>query len=122
MKKIIFLAACVLPFFSMAQDTLKCETVAKERSNITGTVLKGVVADVQDYKPLDDVQVTLVAKTNDVTRSAETDSKGNFFFKEIPAGEYAIRFERDGYRTFNYDAVFVNEGKTCSLGFPLYRK
>ena len=67
----------------MAQDTLKCEPIAKEKSNITGTVLKGVVADVENYKPLSAVQVTIVAKTNDVTKSVETDDKGNFSFKEI---------------------------------------
>lgn len=94
----------------------------KNTSNITATELKGVVSDVASREPLNNVQVTIIAKTSDVTKSITTDEDGKFSFKEIPAGKYAINFERKGYRPFNYDAVWVNEGKTCSLGFPLYKK
>ena len=122
MKKILVLAAFFLPLCGFAQDTLKCEIVKKDSKNLAGTELKGVVTDVKDYKPLDDVKVTIKAAGDDeVVKSIETDAKGSFSFKDIPAGKYEISFQRDGYKPYNYDAVWVNEGKTCSLGFPLYK-
>lgn len=121
MKKILVLIALTLPVFSMAQNAKECETVIASPANLQATMLKGIVSDVKDRSPLDDVAVMIKSKATAETKTIETNEKGAFVFTNIPAGEYEISFQRKGYKPFNYDAVWVTEGKTCSLGFPLYK-
>ncbi len=125
MKKILVILALIIPFFSsssFAQAAIECELPENKESTLKEiTLLKGVVSDVENYKPLDNVVVTIKNMETDVVKSVETDKKGNFSFSEIAGGAYEISFQRKGYKPYSYETVWVTEGKKCTLGFPLYK-
>jgi hypothetical protein len=64
----------------------------------TGTaVLTGVVVDNGSKKPLEGVAVTATSPSAQGEQIAVTDRAGVYRIPNLPPGEYALRFDRDGY-------------------------
>jgi outer membrane cobalamin receptor len=57
-------------------------------ATVFGTV-RGIVHDPQ-HRPVQDVTVTLKAKTSGYAQTAETDANGEFHFDAVPLGEYRV--------------------------------
>jgi TonB-dependent receptor len=61
---------------------------------IAGTVFSNV-----DASPLGGVDATLIAPDGSERASTTTDAEGKYRFEEVPAGTYAIRFAKPGFRS-----------------------
>src|SRR5256884_412759 len=57
-------------------------------ATVFGTV-RGIVHDPQ-HRPIQDVTVTLKAKTSSYVQTAQTDANGEFHFDAVPLGEYRV--------------------------------
>ena len=64
----------------------------------TGTgVITGSVASVDGGRPMRRASVRLQGTTTPLSRTTMTDDKGNFEFRELPAGEFTLRASKPGY-------------------------
>ncbi len=95
-----------------------CGFAADEKSVC---LFKGTVADVNNNKPITDVAVVISCEDENVSKKVQTDEKGHFAFKDLPAGKYEISLEGKGYETYKRSAV-VKEGGQLNLGFLLDRE
>lgn len=78
-------------------------------------VVKGKVKE-QGGKALAEVLVQATSvKNKDDKHETKSDGKGEFEFASLPAGEYALSFTRQGYRTFTTRKLEVVAGETLKL-------
>lgn len=85
-------------------------------ATIFGTV-RGIVHDPL-HRPIEGARVTLRARQSDWLRRAVTDAEGQFLFEAVPAGEYTVRIERDGFAATE-QPLTVASGSAPVLHFPL---
>ena len=71
----------------------------------------GVVVDLEEEEVLIGAQVKLTNKATNEELSTLTDDFGDFWFKQIEAGEYVIQVNADGYLTRTIDADCVEEDR-----------
>ncbi len=83
-------------------------------ATIFGTV-RGIVHDPQ-HRPIEGAEVTLRARVSDWTRHARTNADGEFQIDAVPAGEYTVRIEHAGFRTFE-QSIIVASGSAPILHF-----
>ncbi|RYG23392.1 MAG: carboxypeptidase regulatory-like domain-containing protein [Chitinophagaceae bacterium] len=82
---------------------------------------KGSIADVENYSPLDRVQVIVTSPDKSLKEVMETDAQGKFTFKDLPAGQYSLSLVRNGYETYTRNNIVVQAGKPLNMGFFLFR-
>lgn len=70
----------------------------------TGPVTFAIAVADPAGTPVGDVKVTLTAATGAVTRTSRTE-RGRTVFENLPAGEYRLRFEKNGYIALDRDVT-----------------
>lgn len=82
-------------------------------------IIKGKVKE-RGGKNLDAVRIIAVGAT-DETKKLETTSNqsGDFEFKGIPAGDYLLTFEKQGYETFKSQKFSVTAGEANRIRGPV---
>jgi len=114
MKRLLIAALLALPFYASAGEEKNVKTENE-------TVFQGTIADVNNnYKPLSDVELTVIAANADLTKKVKTDKEGKFIVKDLPAGSYKVRFEKQGYEPGSYSNLTVKEGTSNNFGFVLF--
>jgi Carboxypeptidase regulatory-like domain len=77
--------------------------------------LKGKVKE-RNGKALEGVIVRATSADNkEDKRETKSNNKGDFEFAEIPAGQYSLSFEKQGYKTFNTRKLEIAAGETTKL-------
>ena len=77
--------------------------------------IKGKVRE-QNGRSLEDVLVRATNARNKESKfEIKSDSKGEFTFAELPAGEYSLSFEKQGFKTFTTRKLEVTSGDTIKL-------
>ena len=77
--------------------------------------LKGKVKE-RNGKALVGVIVRAISAENkEDKRETKSDDKGDFEFNALPAGQYSLSFEKQGYKTFNTRKLEVAAGETTKL-------
>lgn len=85
-------------------------------AGIFGT-FRGLVHDAQ-HRPIQGATVTLRARFSSWEKQATADAEGRFQIDSVPAGEYAVRITRDGFRDF--EQIFTVAADTAPLlHFPM---
>jgi hypothetical protein len=82
----------------------------------TGTI-RGLVTDQQDLA-LRDVSVTVTSPAIQGSRTAKTDARGLYAIPGLPAGDYDVRFELQGFASATRAAT-VPLGLSVALDVPL---
>src|SRR5712664_1023768 len=100
----------IIPIFALV---LQLGTPLSQ-ATIFGTV-RGIVHDPQ-HRPIEGAEVTLRARVSDWTRHARTNADGGFQIDAVPAGEYTVRIEHTGFRTFE-QSIVVASGSAPVLHF-----
>jgi mannose-6-phosphate isomerase-like protein (cupin superfamily) len=90
MKKAVIAAICLIA--SLSIDT----SAAQRRGGAGGAVTFAVAVQDPAGAPLPDVRVTI---SGAASRAARTEG-GRIVFEELPAGTYRLRFEKEGYVTY----------------------
>jgi hypothetical protein len=83
----------------------------------TGAINGRVVDDSQAVIP--GVTVTIASPSMMGTRTAVTDSEGQYRFTAVPPGDYVISFELAGFRTVRNEGVRVSLGFTATVNAEL---
>ena len=76
--------------------------------------VRGTVAD-QNGGVIGGANVTLSATVGDLTRQFKTDSSGNFFFEDVPPGDYRVKVEQPGFKAFINNRVTVAISERVAL-------
>ena len=80
-----------------------------------GGIIKGKVKE-RGGKSLEGVKVRAVnANKKDSSHEVQTDDKGDFELTGLESGEYALSFEKQGFKTFITRKVEVAAGETVKL-------
>ena len=79
----------------------------------SGTITGTVVTD-GDNIPLENVKIS----SNPVSNTVFTNSEGEFIITDVPAGQYSVQAELDGYNTA-FEASQVVDGKVNNIVFEL---
>jgi outer membrane receptor protein involved in Fe transport len=93
---------------------LVCAAVA--RATVFGEI-RGIVHDAQ-HRPIQNATVTVKAKSSDWTKTATTDSNGEFLLNAVPIGDYVITATSPGFASAEQDVV-VESGTEPILHFAL---
>jgi outer membrane receptor protein involved in Fe transport len=91
-------------------------SVAARAAADSGTV-RGVVHDPQ-HRPIAGATVTLRAQSSTWTRSARSNSEGEFRFMDVPVGSYTLNVKAAGFSA-QKRSISVVTGKSPVLHFPL---
>src|SRR5437016_1173091 len=79
--------------------------------------IRGIIHD-PDHRPVSDVQVTIRAASSDWSRTAKTNSDGEFEFTAVPVGIYKIGIADPGFLPVE-DGVIVSSDSARVLHFQL---
>ncbi|HTS12636.1 MAG TPA: TonB-dependent receptor [Candidatus Limnocylindrales bacterium] len=86
------------------------------RATVFGNI-RGIAHDPQ-HRPIPGATVTVKAKDSDWTKTATTDSNGEFLLNGVPIGEYVVTVTSPGFAPAQQDVV-VESGTEPVLHFPL---
>ncbi len=84
----------------------------------TAAVVLGRAFEAESGASLSGVTVTL---TGGAVRQASTGASGGFEFADVAAGDYELKFEKQGYYTVSLQLVLVG-GQTASVGQALVKE
>src|SRR5579863_8517138 len=93
------LAALLLSAMILAAAVVHAQTF---RGAIVGTVID------QSQAPAPDVKVTAKNQATGLTRTASTDTSGNYDIPELPLGDYTVTLEKEGFETVTQADVRVD--------------
>ncbi|WP_105104125.1 TonB-dependent receptor [Microbulbifer pacificus] len=79
-------------------------------ADTTGGTLKGQVIN-HAGEALAGAEITVTHAAKGVTRRVTSDEKGQYNLRNLPVGEYIVRFEKDGFGTAQATEVRVNVGE-----------
>ncbi len=79
----------------------------------------GFVKDARTKLPLTEAVITLSSTALQGQKFALTDSTGRYRIKNLPAGNYTIVFEMEGYRRFRQDSIALGEGMSLGISFQM---
>ena len=102
--KFAALVACLLFFGTWAEAT------------IFGTI-QGLIHDPQ-HRPVQGASVTLRSTSSDWSKSAQSDTAGEFRFDTVPVGEYKVSVEVPGF-TAQEQKVLLSSGRDARLHFAM---
>ena len=78
-------------------------------------ILKGKVKELNG-KALEGVTIRATnAKESEDKHETKSDGKGEFEFTALPAGQYSLSFEKQGYKTFTTRKLEITPGETTKL-------
>jgi 5-hydroxyisourate hydrolase-like protein (transthyretin family) len=82
-----------------------------------GAIVKGVVLNKKDGKPVESVDVRLYSPENDfLVRNAPSIENGSFFYFGLPAGRFVISIDKTGYLPFSKIVEITAAEGTYDLG------
>jgi Ca-activated chloride channel family protein len=109
-KKPLLLLATVLLFMNgFSQE--------KKAAAITGSV-----KDARTKFPLIEAVITLSSNAFEGQKFALTDSSGAYNVKNLPAGNYTVVFEMEGYEKFTRDSVDLKEGMSLAISSEMVKE
>lgn len=85
------------------------------RSTNNKTIISGLATSFEDEKPIDAVHVWIV----ETGQSFNTGSDGHFEFTLEKPGEYVVKAQKEGYKTYTSDQVKIEEGHEITLDIDL---
>jgi outer membrane receptor protein involved in Fe transport len=82
------------------------------------STLSGVVLD-QTGTPVPDVEVIVASTTTGLQRSVRTDAEGTFLVPLLPAGQYVVTAQREGFAAAELNGVVLNADDVRRLRIEL---
>jgi hypothetical protein len=81
--------------------------------------LTGTVVDAATRKPIAGAVVTAVSPQLQGQQVVVTDSTGTYRLPQLPPGVYAVRFEREKYKTQSHGEIALNADQTLRINTSL---
>ncbi len=83
--------------------------------------IAGTVKDARTKLPLAEAVITLTSNAFTGQRFALTNSTGMYLVRQLPAGNYTIGFEMEGYRKFVQENVVLKPGMSLGVSFQMIK-
>ena len=111
MRNLLIALLLALPFTSTAEKnkTEKTTETASAATAVPSTAVEGTIADISNYTPLSGVKVNITCEELKIAKTVQTDKEGHFSVEGIPAGNYKVQFERDGYEPLTRKKPYRSE-------------
>jgi Ca-activated chloride channel family protein len=87
-----------------------------------GGLISGAVKDARTKLPLIEAVITLSSNAFEGQKFALTDSTGTYSVKNLPAGNYTIAFEMEGYEKSTRDSVTLTDGMSLAVSFDMTKE
>lgn len=91
------------------------------QQNKQGTIT-GLIRDSQTKSPLTEAVITLSSTAFTGQKFALTDSAGMYKINNLPAGNYTIAFEMEGYKKFVHDSVTIQDGTSVGISYHMVKE
>ncbi len=108
------LLAIVAPLFFIATSV-----IGQEGKTAT---ISGYVKDAANKTPLIEAVITITSDSFEGSKLALTDSTGIYSVKNLPAGNYTIVFEMEGFKKFKQENIVLKEGMRLGISFEMARE
>jgi hypothetical protein len=95
---------------------IACGNLALSQSNSAS--LNGTITD-NSGAVVEGAQITVRNVGTDLTQTAVTNSSGNFGISPLPAGQYTVSVQRDGYRQIIQSGISLTVNQAATLNFAL---
>jgi hypothetical protein len=106
-------AACVALALGMLVPT-----VARAQSGVTGGDIRGTCTE-ETGSVLPGVTVTVLNTETNISRTATTDQRGNYFVAALPPGTYTVSAELAGFATRKRERLALHLGQSAQVDFTL---
>ena len=84
-------------------------------------ILSGRIKDAQTKSPLTEAVITLRSTSFTGQKFALTDSSGAYKVTNLPAGNYTVVFEMEGYEKYVQDSLILKDGMTVDLNYEMVK-
>jgi hypothetical protein len=84
-------------------------------------VISGVLKDARSKTPLNEAVVTVSSSAFQGQKLALTDSTGMYRVSNLPAGNYIIGFEMEGYEKFIQENIALQPGMSVAVSFDMVK-
>src|SRR5262245_51259589 len=112
MRRYIWLLVIIVA--GLMQQVLMSETFAQvEQATLTGTITDNAGGKVRDAK------VTITNVNTQVVRETKTTSDGHYTVPYLPAGQYEITVETQGFKKAQVKAITLTVGLTATVDISL---
>lgn len=108
-KLLLFFVAAFLFFNLFSQEG--------KRGNITG-----IIKDAQTKSPLKEAVITLSSSAFEGQKFAVTDTLGKYKINNLPAGNYSVSFEMEGYQKFVRSSIDLKEGMSVAVNYEMMKE
>lgn len=82
-------------------------------------IISGIIKDAQTRSPLTEAVITVSSTAFVGQKFALTDSLGMFKVTNLPAGNYTISFEMEGYEKLVRDSITLDNEMNVALSFDM---
>ena len=107
--------------FLLIITSLVLLTVLFGQNKNTGKI-SGLIKDADSKSPLLEAVVTLKSSALEGQKFALTDSTGNYRVNNLPAGDYTISFEMEGYEKFVQQNIVLKDGMWVKVNYDMLKE
>ena len=84
-------------------------------------IISGTIKDAQTKSPLTEAVITLRSTAFAGQKFSLTDSAGLYKVANLPAGNYTIVFEMEGYEKIVQDSLILKDGMAVNLNYEMIK-
>lgn len=84
--------------------------------------ISGMISDAHTKLPLNEAVITLSSTAFTGQKFGLTDSTGMYRIGNLPAGNYTISFEMEGYEKFSQNNIVLHEGMSLGVSFEMVKE
>lgn len=85
-------------------------------------IISGMIKDAKTKSPLIEAVITLSSNAFEGQKFAITDTSGKYTINNLPAGNYSITFEMEGYEKYVQDNIGLKEGMSAAVSYEMAKE
>lgn len=85
-------------------------------------IISGTIKDAKTKSPITEAVITLSSDAFKGQKFAVTDSSGTYKINNLPAGNYTIIFEMEGYQKFVRDSITLRDGMSVGINYEMVKE
>ncbi len=85
-------------------------------------VISGMIKDAHSKSPLIEAVITLSSNAFEGQKFVVTDTTGKYKINNLPAGNYSVSFEMEGYQKWVQDNIILKEGTSVAVSYEMVKE
>lgn len=82
-------------------------------------IISGMIKDAQTKLPLIEAVITVSSNAFEGQKFAVIDTVGRYKINNLPAGNYSVSFEMEGYQKYVRDSITLKEGMSAVVSHEM---